>query len=71
MPKFFVKDEQVDGENIKIVGEDVNHIVNVLRLKKEDEVQICNANTSCYCYYKLIISVCKANLHNIFESRGN
>ena len=44
MPKFFVKDEQVDGENIKIVGEDVNHIVNVLRLKKEDEVQICNAN---------------------------
>ena len=24
MPKFFVKDEQVDGENIKIVGEDVN-----------------------------------------------
>ena len=46
MPKFFVKDEQVDGENIKIVGEDVNHIVNVLRLKKEDEVQICNANTN-------------------------
>lgn len=35
MPKFFVKDEQVDGENIKIVGEDVNHIVNVLRLKKK------------------------------------
>ena len=46
MPKFFVKDEQVDEENIKIVGEDVNHIVNVLRLKKEDEVQICNANTN-------------------------
>lgn len=41
MQKFFVKDNQVNGEIIEILGEDVNHIINVLRLKKEDEIQIC------------------------------
>ncbi len=41
MQKFFVKDNQIDGEIIEILGEDVNHIINVLRLKKEDEIQIC------------------------------
>lgn len=41
MQKFFVKDNQIKGEIIEILGEDVNHIINVLRLKKEDEIQIC------------------------------
>ena len=41
MQKFFVKDNQIEGEIIEILGEDVNHIINVLRLKKEDEIQIC------------------------------
>ena len=41
MQKFFVKDNQINGEIIEILGEDVNHIINVLRLKKEDEIQIC------------------------------
>ncbi len=46
MPKFFFKSEQVNKESIKILGEDVKHIVNVLRLKKDDEIQICNAETN-------------------------
>ena len=45
MSKFFVKDNQINNNSIDIVGEDVNHIANVLRMKKEDEVQICNQET--------------------------
>ncbi len=41
MQKFFVKEKQIEGNIIEILGEDVNHIINVLRLKKEDEIQIC------------------------------
>lgn len=41
MQKFFIKDNQIKDEIIEILGEDVNHIINVLRLKKEDEIQIC------------------------------
>ena len=35
MSKFFVKDNQINNNSINIVGEDVNHISNVLRMKKE------------------------------------
>lgn len=45
MSKFFVKENQVNNDKIHILGEDVNHIANVLRMKKEDEVQICNQET--------------------------
>ena len=45
MPKFFVKNEQKKDNEITILGEDVKHIANVLRLKKEDEIQICNFDT--------------------------
>ncbi len=45
MPKFFVKNEQIKDNEITILGEDVKHIANVLRLKKEDEIQICNLDT--------------------------
>lgn len=41
MPKFFVKDNQVKEDRIVIENEDVNHIKNVLRMKKEDELQVC------------------------------
>ena len=46
MPKFFVKDNQIKDNKIKITGEDVNHISNVLRMRKEDELQICNQDTA-------------------------
>lgn len=42
MPKFFVKQEQIMENVINIIGQDVNHIKNVLRLKKDDEIAICN-----------------------------
>lgn len=42
MSKFFVKTEQINNNDIVIIGDDVNHIINVLRMKKTDKVQICN-----------------------------
>ncbi len=45
MPKFFVTSKQVNQEQIKIVGEDINHIKNVLRKKQGDQLTICNQDT--------------------------
>ena len=43
MPKFFVKQEQINEDIIKIQGQDVNHIKKVLRAKIGDKLQICNS----------------------------
>lgn len=42
MYKFFVPQEQIENGEIIIVGEDINHIVNVLRLKKSEKIIVCN-----------------------------
>lgn len=41
MPKFFVSQEQIENNQIKIIGQDVNHIKNVLRLSVKDEINVC------------------------------
>lgn len=45
MPKFFVSEEQINEKTgeIKIVGTDVNHLKNVLRIKKGEKIEICDA----------------------------
>lgn len=45
MSKFFVKTEQIKNNNIIINGDDVNHIINVLRMKKGDKIRVCNQET--------------------------
>ena len=45
MPKFFVKEEQINNQKIKSQGTDVNHIKNVLREKVGSELIICNEKT--------------------------
>lgn len=42
MPRFFVKTNQIQDDTIKILGEDVNHIKNVLRKNVNSEIDICN-----------------------------
>ena len=42
MFKFFVPENQIKENNAKIIGEDVKHISNVLRLKKDEQIIICN-----------------------------
>lgn len=49
MHLFFVDENQIDGEYIKITGEDYNHIVNVLRLSVEEEIIISNRQGTEYC----------------------
>lgn len=43
MPKFFVNEENIKNEKIEILGEDVNHIKNVLRKNIKDKIEICNS----------------------------
>lgn len=46
MSKFFVKQNQINKDEIKILNEDVNHIKNVLRLAVNDEIIICDEDNS-------------------------
>ena len=46
MYKFFVENNQINGNLITITGEDYNHIANVLRMKKEEKILISNKQTS-------------------------
>ena len=46
MYKFFVSNNQVDNKKATIIGEDVNHIKNVLRLNTGEKIIICNKDTA-------------------------
>ena len=45
MPKFFVREEQIKNDEILINGRDFNHIVNVLRMKTGDRVNVCDIDS--------------------------
>lgn len=45
MPKYFIKNEQIEQNRINIVGQDVNHVKNVLRMKIGDKLELCNCDT--------------------------
>ncbi|MCR4788326.1 MAG: 16S rRNA (uracil(1498)-N(3))-methyltransferase [Lachnospiraceae bacterium] len=46
MYRFFVSDDQINIEDKKVIikGQDVNHIKNVLRMKKGEEISVSNGN---------------------------
>lgn len=44
MSTFYIKNEQIDGDKIYILDEDVKHIKNVLRYKINDKIDICDEN---------------------------
>lgn len=46
MYKFFVDDKQIKDEKVNIIGEDVNHIKNVLRLEVGENICVCSKETS-------------------------
>lgn len=46
MRKFFVDSNQITEKEIKIIGDDVNHIRNVLRLEIGEKLKIGNKDTS-------------------------
>lgn len=47
MPKFFVREDQIKQNEIRICGEDVNHIKNVLRAKLGEKIEICDKVNAC------------------------
>ena len=51
MQRFFVEPHQIDGDRheIYITGSDVNHIVNVLRMKKGEELWISDKEKEYHC----------------------
>ena len=46
MYKFFVNEEQINGNIVNIIGEDVNHIKNVLRLEAGENICVCNKDSA-------------------------
>lgn len=53
MYRFFVKEDQIHDGSVWIVGEDVNHIKNVLRMKTGDKIFIsCENNLEYECELK-------------------
>ena len=58
MHKFFITQDQIEKNTAKILGEDVKHIANVLRLKKSDDIIICNKDTN-YSYESKINEIAK------------
>jgi len=45
MPKYFIDTNQIENDKIKIIGEDVKHISQVLRAKTGDEIFVCDSKT--------------------------
>ena len=44
MHRFYITPEQYNGDEIRIIGEDVNHMKNVLRMKEGEELICCDGN---------------------------
>ena len=51
MYRFFVEPSQVEEHTIRILGSDVNHIKNVLRMKTGEEILISSGNDLEYACY--------------------
>lgn len=64
MPKFFIKQEQLKENKIKIIGQDVTHIKKVLRFKIGDELKICNSQSG----ENFLCNIEKINEQNIICS---
>lgn len=48
MSTFYIKNNQINNNEITITGDDANHIKNVLRYKIGDELDVCNEDAKRY-----------------------
>jgi len=48
LPRFFISSSQVSGSTIMIAGEDVRHIVMVMRMRAGDKLLLCDGKGSEY-----------------------
>ena len=52
MYRFYIEPSQIQGDSIEIIGEDVNHIKNVLRMKNGEKFILCDgAGTDYLCEF--------------------
>lgn len=65
MHRFYVDNSKLSEEVITITGEDVNHIKNVLRMKKGDKLIICNGQGIEYCC--IIDKVCEKEIIAVIQ----
>ena len=42
MPRFFIRQEQIDGDIVNILGEDAHHISRSLRMAAGETVTVCD-----------------------------
>lgn len=71
MRKFFVESNQIKDNQIEIIGEDVNHIKNVLRLENGEKIKICD-KTNQVNYISEITEITTKNVKcNILETAEN
>jgi 16S rRNA (uracil1498-N3)-methyltransferase len=55
MRRFYVNTNQIQDQTVSIIGPDVNHIKNVLRMKQGEEIVICNGQgKDCYCIINMV-----------------
>ena len=71
MHHFFVTPNQVSGDEIYIEGSDVNHICNVLRMKKGEKLQISDGNNKKYLCQIDEMTAEKVFLHIVEEQTGD
>lgn len=48
IPRFFISSDQIFSSHIAVIGEDVRHIVTVLRMKTGDELLLCDGQGTEY-----------------------
>lgn len=71
MYKFFVSNNQIRDKEVNIIGEDVNHIKNVLRLNIGEKLTICNKDTA-KSYIATIMNISKEKVMcNIIEENAS
>lgn len=70
MPRFFIKPEQIKEEWIDIIGNDVNHIKNVLRMSPGDTLSVCDGiGTDYFCKIEAMEkSVVRMHIENSWDS---
>jgi 16S rRNA (uracil1498-N3)-methyltransferase len=76
MSTFYIKNNQVKGNEIQIIGDDVNHIKNVLRYKKGDIIDICSEDGTIFTGEILLlndkeITVVITDMNRTIESKLN
>lgn len=75
MYNFFVNNNQIDGNTVKIYGQDVNHIGNVLRMKKNEKIYVSDKDTG-FKYLSKIEEITKEEiictiLNNVESTESN